>query len=588
MSSEDFAERNAAIGAENDRRVLRVLAGAGHAGVRPGRDLAELAGLAPRTAQNALGRLVERGLAGREGKRRVWATGAGRAEAGAGTPGVSLLPALDAAIGCFPAETLRAFVRLLVSAVPARWHLAGRYGAGWPGFIAAGPTMSGKTSAASLACRVWGLEELQAIQLAFRQTPGSLVGRRERAERSATGWRVESAPALALPFLCIDEWDKASREVQQAAGGLLHGMTADELEGERVELRPTAYITLNTGPDGLRVLHAAHLRRSVVLDTTPLLPLLSDLDRDMWRLFGSGQVAIPRLRLERIRPPAPALPDGLRDLLRAELRAGLTDEGLRSSEPEPLARIALGRAAITAGPLEQAVLATAYDYLLCADTLGQARDGYHERLAHRLGAGAMIPDPDAAEGQRRQLVVRRRSRELDRANDRHRLIEQRGRLTQMLDEVLDQLDGRRLRDCSADQRVAARGLADRLRAVRADVTAARTSRALSIAEDHARDPMQRAGELCRQIDHERHRRQEIQAALHPCSAPAGPSSPRHAPRSGCSCRCCPARTEQSSTRSARTPRSLTSAFRSRQRSARSSAAVTLSDSPSSRLRPPRY
>ncbi len=135
------------------------------------------------------------------------------------------------------------------------------------------------------------------------------------------------------------------------------------------------------------------MRRSIVLNTEPLSPLLSDLDREMWRLFQSGQVPIPRLHVERLRPPAPTLPDELRELLRTELRAGLTDDGWAHSDVEPLARIALGRAALADGPLEQAVIATVYDYLMCADTLGQARDGYAGRLAHRLGAGAMLPRP---------------------------------------------------------------------------------------------------------------------------------------------------------------------------------------------------
>ena len=135
----------------------------------------------------------------------------------------------------------------------------------------------------------------------------------------------------------------------------------------------------------------------MVIDTTPLVPSLADLDQEMYRLFQSGQVAIPRLRVERLRPPAPALPDELRELLRTELRAGLTDDGWAHSDVEPLARIALGRAALTDGPLEQAVIATVFDYLLCADTLGQAQYGFAGRLAPRLGAGAMLPDPDAAQ-----------------------------------------------------------------------------------------------------------------------------------------------------------------------------------------------
>ena len=40
------------------------------------------------------------------------------------------------------------------------------------------------------------------------------------------------------------------------------------------------------------------------------------------------------------------------------------------------------------------MIATVYDYLLCADTLGQARDGYAGRLAPRLGdGGTACPTP---------------------------------------------------------------------------------------------------------------------------------------------------------------------------------------------------
>lgn len=526
MSREELAARSLAAAAENERRVLAVLATAGAAGVRPGRDLADLTGLAGRTLSDLVARLEGRGLAKRDGKRRVWATDAGRGEAGAGVPGVSLGSALDAAIDCFPAEQVRAFVRLLLAAVIARWHLASEYDAGWPGFILPGPTATGKTSVAAFVCRAYGLVELEAIRASFRETPGSLIGRRVADAAGATGWRVERSPMLALPFVCIDEWGRASRELQAAAGGLLLGATADELEGERFELRPTVLVTLNSGPAGLPALDPAHVRRSVVLDTTPLVPLLDDLDREMWRLFQSGQVAIPRLRLDRLRPPLSALPTELRDLLRAELRAGLTDHGLRHADVESLARIALGRPALTHGPLEQAVIATAYDYLLCADTLGQARDGYASRLQHRLGAGSLLPDPDAAQRQRQELTERRLSREIEQYLERDQLVEDRAGLEQMLTHLIDRLDLRRLKDCSPQQQVAARRIAARLREVRAAVTAARTRQALEAAEGRAQDPSWRAGLLLEQIDQDRGRRRQIKAVAVPTQRSR---RPEHAP-----------------------------------------------------------
>ena len=100
---------------------------------------------------------------------------------------------------------------------------------------------------------------------------------------------------------------------------------------------------------------------------------------------------IPRLSLESIKPPMPALPGELRRLLHFELRAGPTEDGGQHSDVEPLARIALGRAALTGGPLEQAVLATVLDYLTCAATLHHTRPGFADRLARRLGVrGALV------------------------------------------------------------------------------------------------------------------------------------------------------------------------------------------------------
>jgi hypothetical protein len=510
MRPDELAARSRRQAAENDDVVLRVLVRAGDAGLRPGLELADLAGLAPRTASEVVGRLVARGLAKRDGKRRVWPTVAGQVEAGAGMPGVSLLPALDSAVACFPVEGLRATVRLQLAAVVARWHLAGEYPTGWGGFVAGGPTKTAKTSVAQFVCRVYGLDERRVIRVLQDETPGTILGRRLRDSDSPTGFRLGSPPLLDLCYVTLDEFEKAPPDVKAAAGLLLLGSTTAEHEGELRTIRPLVYVTLNSARDGLRELHAAHVRRSVVVDTGPLRPLLIDVDLDMAQLFdGSGR--IPRLSLEQLKPPLTALPPDLWRLLRDELRAGLTEDGWALSDTEPLARIALGYAALTRGDPEQAVLAVAFNALSCASTLGHTVAGYIDRLGPRLAGGALLPDAGGAEEQQRQLATLRRSRELERARDRHRLVEERGRLEQMLDEVLARLDLRRLQDCSADQRVTARGLAEVLRDTRGNVTAARTWQALSDAQEQARDPVLRAGELLRQIDRERQTRHEIRA-----------------------------------------------------------------------------
>ncbi|MGN6867087.1 MAG: hypothetical protein ACTHMY_01660 [Solirubrobacteraceae bacterium] len=424
MGPDDLAARSIERAAGNDGAVLAVLAAAGDEGVRPGRELAERARLPDRTVREVLGRLEAKGLARRDGKRRAWATNAGRSQAGADTPGLSLAPTLDVALACLPAEALRAFARLTLSAIPARWHLASTYPTGWAGLIAMGPTKTGKTSIATLACRVYGVDELAAIRVLQHETPGALFGRRTRA---GAGYRVERSRLLDLPFVCVDELDKASRELQAVAGGLLLGNAATTLEGERVEIRPTVYVTLNTGRAGLGALQAAHVRRSVVLDTAPLRQLLADVDEGIARLF-TGHVAIPRLTLARTRPPAPALPDELRKLLRADLRAGLTEEGWQHVDVEPLARLALGRAAITGGELEQATVATVLDYLTCAATIGQAQPGFASQLATRLGGhGALAPDPEAAEEELEHPHKRQRELEHQAAATRLEFVHARSR-----------------------------------------------------------------------------------------------------------------------------------------------------------------
>ena len=270
----------------------------------------------------------------------------------------------------------------------------------------------------------------------------------------------------------------------------------------------------SAGVAGLRVLHAAHVRRSVVIDTTPLNPLLDDLDRAVRRIK-NGQVVVPKLNLDQVRPPAPALPDDLWELLRTKLREGLNDDGWGLTDVEPLARIALGRAALADGPLDQAVLTTVHDYLACADTLGHARDGYPARLAPQFGDGALRPDPDAAQRQREQLYARRFEREIERAVERNRLVAERGYVEQMLSEKIAMLDLRKLKYCSPPQRMAAWSLAEVLRGVRTDVTSASTREALEIAKTCVGDHVQLADRLHEEIEREAAIRDDTIARLAP-------------------------------------------------------------------------
>jgi hypothetical protein len=306
--ADELAERSRAVGAENYRKVLRVLAAAGDGGVQSAAELAEPTGLRPRTVSRIVTRLVDDGLARRAGKRHVSATAAGHAEMGAGMPGVSLVAALKPALECLPAEPLRACARLQFGAVVARWHLASTYPSGWGGFAAVGPTKTCKTSIAKLVCQALGFDEVRAVRtLRLTDTPGSILGRRIRDRDSPTGYRLAPSPQLDLAYLCLDELNRAPLEVKAAVGALLLGTTRVELEGEVRTIRPLIYTAFNSDRGAWRELDDAYIRRSVVIDTTPLHDLLVDADLAMAGLFdGSGR--IPRLSLERLKPPLSALP----------------------------------------------------------------------------------------------------------------------------------------------------------------------------------------------------------------------------------------------------------------------------------------
>ena len=400
-------EKAAAKGRENDLLVLDALVAAGDPGL-PSGQLAEVCGLPDRTCRAAVARLLRRQLASREGQRgRVSATMAGRSEAGASMPGVDLLPELELAIDCFPTQAHRAFLRLLLSGIVARHHLAGYYHDGWGGFIALGGTQTGKTSLAKFPCRVFGWQEVGTVRMLPDETAGSVFARRVQ---SGDGWSVAIPPLLEQAYVCFDEWDKSDPDVRKQAGQLLMGYVSTELEGQRIEIRPTVMVCLNTGPEGLKVIPQAYIRRAVVLDTVPLEGLLGDIDQAMRKLFRSTR--IPHLQLALLKPPRQELTDTDQAALRAALRAGLTNEGWRLADVEVLSRLALGRAALTGDQdMRRAVLATVVDYLSTAATAGQTQPGWAAPLMAQLGGkGPLAPNASAGEeelNRRRQVQAQK-------------------------------------------------------------------------------------------------------------------------------------------------------------------------------------
>lgn len=352
-------------------------------------------------------------------------------------PGPGVVPggageALAQAVGHLPTAAHRATFRLLVDAVVARHHLRQRHPSGWPSFVVGGPPKSAKTLLAVGACRAFGLDPAVAIRLAPRETEASLWGR--RAQGPGGRWSLAASDVLAYPFLAVDELDKVAAPVVRSAYRLLQGdaLVAGE-GGQLVEVRPTALVIGNAAPAEL--VHEAYLRRSVVLDTSPLAGELGQVHLAA-RAF---LAALPLLNLDALAPPAGDLPEVVADELAGALRAGLSKAGWRAVDERALALLALGRAATRfdtglgggtphtlSGDLRAAAQAVAADYLDCAATVGE--------VAAPPGADLALPDaPARREAARASAEQEARRRAAARQDERD--------LAARVAAVIDELEG---------------------------------------------------------------------------------------------------------------------------------------------------
>jgi hypothetical protein len=428
-----------AKGAEES--VIAALAGAGELGLSPA-ELQVRTGLAERTQRWAVNRLMEAGLVGRQGERgRLFLTQAGMAQTGSATPEApvgSPAAALDAALGLLPAETLRAFVRLLVSVVVARHHLHEARPSGWLSAIACGPTGTGKTLAGAIVCRVLGLNPALHIRLVGSETERSLWGRREQVPGG--GWAFRPSPALGLPFLGLDELDKAPAELRVATLKLLQGEARVPAEDGVVEVLPAVLATTNASPASIR---SEYQRRAVVLGTSALQPLLADMDVAAGRILAPGR--LPALDLGRLRPPSSELPEADLRAMRELLKTALTEDGWVLCGLRGLELAALGRAAVWGLGTSDAAVGTATDYLACAWTVGEVLP---ERLADlRLALSSGAPPAlalEAGEAERKALVAARQAAKTAREAEVLKLIGARAAVAARIEEV-ERLVARRCR-----------------------------------------------------------------------------------------------------------------------------------------------
>ena len=330
---------------------------------RPG-DVGRSAGLASATQSRAIRRLAARDLV-TASKAEVALTPAGwdlfvqRPRPDAGD--------LDDALAIWPYRH-RAFLELLLSTIVARWHLAGARSEPYLGFMAVGATNTGKSAMADFACHLLGLDAVAHTLCVPEQTEGSIGGRREQG---GAGWRFSPAPAMALPFVLFDEYDKADDATRKSVLPYFQGRVAVNREGSAVTFRPTPMLAANPPRSGDRYsqLRLEYRRRSIVLDAGTTRDEVAHLEETLIEFY-----ADPRwhgvVSLEDIRP-ASELTDSVRRALLGTLPNLLTDDGRELfCGARALELTALGRAALlgASDPIV-ATLATVHDYLACFESV---------------------------------------------------------------------------------------------------------------------------------------------------------------------------------------------------------------------------
>lgn len=484
---------------ESARALLGALQG--HGGVSTPGQLAEASGLAPQTVTKWLRRLRDVGLVDGP-KPRPQLTHEGWAAAGGPRRAPGGETSLAEAIARWPSEQHRAFLRLGIAAVIARWHLGAQRPEGHPGFIAAGPTNTGKTSLAHFIADAFGLDWALARVLLRTAAPGELLGRLEREE--SAGYSFRPSALLAGPFIVVDEFDKADPALQRDALVLFQGDVRGAREGTVYDQRAVPLLTCNT-PSGLRV-PVEYRRRCVVLNTDPVIGLLEDLDERLHELAAAG--GAPRLELERLRPPASEVPDSVRAVLRELLRQSLTPEGWRLCEVRSIELLVLGAATGDREDIDLAAVAvqTAVDYLTCAETVGETREDWRPAIGglHELGAGAETIRARLARGQEEQQHIQARKQ---RPGAQHSVdtIELTGERHAFAEELRQtKLSVSRVPSRYAAGAAGARAQLERLRS---DALNTRSAAALEQVRQQATGPIGQARAIRTSVDRDRDQRE---------------------------------------------------------------------------------
>ena len=342
-------------------------------------------------------------------------------------------------IDLLPTELHRAFCRLLLSGIIAKYHLADTYDDGYPAFILGGETKSFKTALATVMCKLLGLKPEENIYPLFSAIAGEFGVRRFRMK--GDNFHIAASPLFKLSFVCLDEFDKVTdRDTRRNVLFLLDGRRKFPVEGELVENRTCTMVTLNTkiGKEGIARfgIPEPYIRRSIVADTEHVRMELRDVDLIAKKIFEMKD--FPRISLKRLQINRTKLSDAEFNSLRDLLMACTQDEFKILVDTRPLGILALGRSALLAGDVRESIYQTLWDRLICLESLGGTVAGWREAVGKEWSSYKRQDQPELkkqlveaeARDQARKLALEERKEKIqqstaDQIEAKYELIYQR-------------------------------------------------------------------------------------------------------------------------------------------------------------------
>ncbi|MFC2122685.1 hypothetical protein ACFLRP_03265 [Bacteroidota bacterium] len=329
-------------------------------------------------------------------------------------------PKLKKLIDMLPTELHRAFFRLLLSGITAKYHLADAYDDGYPAFILGGETKSFKTALANVVCRLLGLKPEDSVYALFSAIAGEFGIRRFRTKGN-DHYSIAASPLFKQPFICLDEFDKVTdKDTRRNILFYLDGRYNFTVEGELVENRVCTMVTLNTriGKEGIQRfgIPDPYIRRSIVADTEHVRMELRDVDLVAKRIFEMKDFS--KINLNRLRLVHTELPNDVFSCLR-NLLMNYTNEAFQGLiDTRPLVILSLGRSALLDGDVRAAMYQTLWDRLICLESLGGTLAGWREKVGKEWGRHRREEQPEIEkqlkeveerEKERRQIIAERKA-----------------------------------------------------------------------------------------------------------------------------------------------------------------------------------